>query len=39
MWATALYAGLRRGELRALRSEDIDLAAGVIRVERGWDCR
>jgi integrase len=37
IWATAMYAGLRRGELQALRDEDIDLAAGVIRVERGWD--
>jgi integrase len=36
-WATAMYAGLRLGELRALRAEDVDLAAGVIRVERGWD--
>jgi len=32
-----MYAGLRLGELRALRAEDVDLAAGVIRVERGWD--
>ncbi|MFL5961023.1 MAG: tyrosine-type recombinase/integrase [Gaiellaceae bacterium] len=37
LWATALYAGLRRGELRALRVEDVDLAAGLIRVSRGWD--
>ena len=37
IWATAMYGGLRRGELRALRVEDIDLEAGVIRVERGWD--
>jgi integrase len=37
MWATAMYAGLRLGELRALRVEDVDLAAGVIHVERGWD--
>jgi integrase len=37
LWATALYAGLRRGELMALRWEDLDLAEGVIRVERGWD--
>lgn len=37
IWATALYGGLRRGELQALRAEDIDLAGGVIRVERGWD--
>ena len=36
-WATAMYAGLRLGELRALRVEDVDLAAGVIGVERGWD--
>ena len=37
LWATALYAGLRRGELRALRWSDVDVAARVIRVERGWD--
>lgn len=37
LWATAGYAGLRRGELRGLRWEDVDLAAGLIRVERGWD--
>jgi integrase len=32
-----MYAGLRRGELRALRVQALDLAAGVIRVERGYD--
>jgi len=37
LWATALFAGLRRGELRALRWESIDFAAGVVRVERSWD--
>lgn len=37
LWATALYAGLRRGELVALRWDDVDLAEGTIRVERGWD--
>lgn len=37
VWATAMYAGLRRGELSALRWEDVDLAAGRIRVERSWD--
>jgi integrase len=37
IWATAMYAGLRRGELQALRAENVDLASGVIRVERGWD--
>jgi integrase len=39
LWATAFYAGLRRGELMALRWEDIDLKAGSIRVERSWDRR
>lgn len=39
LWATALYAGLRLGELRALRWTDVDLTAGVIRVKRSWDAR
>jgi integrase len=34
-----MYAGLRLGELQALRDEDVDLTAGVIRVERSWDPR
>jgi integrase len=37
LWATALYAGLRRGELLALRFEDVDLPAGLLRVERAYD--
>jgi integrase len=37
LWATAFLAGLRRGELRGLRWEDIDLAGGIIHVRRGWD--
>ena len=37
LWATAMYAGLRRGELMALRIEDVDLARGVIYVRRGWE--
>ena len=37
LWATAFYAGLRRGELRGLRCEDIDEVRGVIHVRRGWD--
>ena len=36
-WALALYAGLRRGELRALQVSDIDFEAGLVRVRRGWD--
>lgn len=38
-WATALYAGLRLGELRALRWQDVDLDGDVIRVERSMDAR
>jgi integrase len=34
LWGCAFYAGLRRGELRGLLWEDVDLAAGLIRVER-----
>jgi integrase len=37
LWATALYAGLRNGELQALRYEDVDLEAGLLRVEHSWD--
>jgi integrase len=37
IWATALYAGLRLGELKALEVGDIDLERGVISVERSWD--
>ena len=38
-WALAFYAGLRLGELRALRWEDIDESAGLIHVKRSWDAR
>lgn len=37
LWATAMYAGLRRGELMALQLQDVNLDAGIIRVRRGWD--
>jgi integrase len=37
IWATVMYAGLRLGELLALDWSDVDLAAGLIRVERGYD--
>ncbi len=39
LYATALYAGLRRGELRGLRWKDVDLGRNLIRVERAWDDR
>jgi integrase len=39
LWATAMYAGLRRGELQALDWSDADLAEGLIRVERAWDVK
>jgi integrase len=39
IWATAAYAGLRLGELRALAHDDVDLDAGVIRVRRSWDAQ
>jgi len=37
LWATALFAGLRRGELRALRWKDVDLENGKIKVRLSWD--
>lgn len=37
LWATAFFAGLRRGELMALRWEYVDLDAGVLDVEHSWD--
>ncbi|MDQ6806160.1 MAG: site-specific integrase [Actinomycetota bacterium] len=36
-WALALFAGIRRGELRGLQVDDIDFDAGLVRVQRGWD--
>ena len=37
IWATAVYAGLRYGELRALRWSAIDLAGGQVEVRESWD--
>jgi integrase len=37
VFATAAYAGLRRGELRGLLWEHVDLDQGVIHVRRSWD--
>jgi len=39
VWATAFYAGLRRGELMALDWENIDLSASTINVTRSYDPR
>ncbi len=39
LWATALYAGLRYGELRALRWGAVDLGGGTIRVRESWDTK
>jgi len=35
--ATALYAGLRLGELQALQWTDIDLDNNLIHIRQGWD--
>jgi integrase len=37
IYATALYAGLRAGELQALRWDDIDLDQSLIHVRHNWD--
>ena len=37
LWACALYAGLRAGELRALRVAAVDPDANVLYVVAGWD--
>lgn len=37
IWATAVYAGLRYGELRALRWSAVDLAGGQLEVREAWD--
>ena len=37
LWATALYAGLRAGELGGLDWEHVDLGGGTIRVVRSYD--
>jgi integrase len=37
LWETAMTAGLRHGELRALPVDDLDFANKRINVSRGWD--
>jgi integrase len=39
LWASAFFAGLRRGELRALRVRNVDLEAATLKVEHSWDDR
>ena len=39
VWATALYAGLRYGELRAIRWGAVDTAGGRLAVRESWDQR
>ena len=37
IYATAIYAGLRAGELQALQWEDINLTDNLIHVKQSWD--
>jgi integrase len=37
IYVTALYAGLRLGELQALHWDDIDLTGNLIHVRHSWD--
>ena len=37
LWATAMYSGLRMGELRALEWDAVDFDRGLIHVRRTWD--
>jgi integrase len=38
-WTVAFYAGLRAGEIQALRWSDVDFERGTLRVDRSWDRR
>jgi len=37
LWATAMFAGLRLGELQALTWRDVALDAGLLKVRNSWD--
>jgi integrase len=37
IWTIAFHAGLRLGEIQALRWRDVDFDRGTIDVHRGWD--
>ena len=39
LWASAMYAGLRLGELLGATWADLNLADGTIRIERAWDLK
>ena len=39
MWGVMFYGGLRKGEMLALRWDDVEFAANRLRVERSWDER
>ncbi len=39
IWATAFYAGLRLGEIRAIRWADLDFERRLLRVQRSWDAK
>ena len=39
IWATAFYAGLRRGELMALEIAAVDLEQRLIHIHWGWDIK
>lgn len=39
IFGIAYYSGLRRGELQALRWDDVDLVGGLLRVNRSWDAK
>jgi integrase len=39
IWATCFYAGLRLGEVQALKWGSVDMVGGFINVDKSWDER
>ena len=37
LFATAIYTGMRKGELAGLRKSDVDFSSGLIMVQRSYD--